>query len=50
MCQEFALILFCFCSNIRMYPVVIGNGRNLQSDAIINGYHVPKGVSMIAIE
>lgn len=27
-----------------MYPVVIGNGRNLQSDAIINGYHVPKGV------
>lgn len=28
----------------RMYPVVIGNGRNLQSDAIISGYHVPKGV------
>lgn len=28
-----------------MYPVVIGNGRNLQSDAIINGFHVPKGVS-----
>lgn len=27
-----------------MYPVVIGNGRNLQSDAIINGFHVPKGV------
>lgn len=28
-----------------MYPVVIGNGRNLQSDAIINGFHVPKGVN-----
>lgn len=29
----------------RLYPVVIGNGRNLQSDAVIAGYHVPKGVS-----
>lgn len=28
----------------RMYPVVIGNGRNLQSDAVISGYNVPKGV------
>lgn len=28
-----------------MRPVVIANGRNLQSDAVINGYHVPKGVS-----
>lgn len=27
-----------------MYPVVIGNGRNLQSDAVIGGYNVPKGV------
>lgn len=27
-----------------MYPVVIGNGRSLQSDAIIGGYHIPKGV------
>lgn len=29
----------------RLYPVVIGNGRNLQSDAVISGFHVPKGVS-----
>lgn len=29
-----------------MYPVVIGNGRNLQTDAVIFGYHVPKGVSI----
>lgn len=28
----------------RMYPVVIGNGRSLQSDAVIGGYHIPKGV------
>lgn len=31
----------------RMYPVVIGNGRNLQSDAVIFGYHIPKGVSVL---
>lgn len=30
-----------------MYPVVIGNGRNLQSDAVINGFHVPKGTHVI---
>lgn len=30
-----------------MYPVVIGNGRNLQSDAVIAGYHVPKGTHVI---
>jgi hypothetical protein len=29
-----------------MYPVVIGNGRCLQSDAVVYGYHVPKGVSI----
>lgn len=28
-----------------MYPVVIGNGRSLQTDAVIGGYHIPKGVS-----
>jgi cytochrome P450 len=31
----------------RMYPVVIGNGRCLQSDAVVYGYHVPKGVSIV---
>jgi hypothetical protein len=31
-----------------MYPVFIGNGRCLQSDAVVYGcqYHVPKGVSI----
>lgn len=38
------LILNVFSFSFRMYPVVIGNGRNLQSDAVIAGYHVPKGV------
>ena len=35
----------CIKETLRMYPVIIGNGRSLQSDSIINGYHVPKGVS-----
>lgn len=30
-----------------MYPVVIGNGRSLQSDAEIFGYKIPKGVRII---
>jgi len=34
-----------FLPSYSMRPVVIANGRSLQSDAVINGYHVPKGVS-----
>lgn len=28
-----------------MYSTVIGNGRTLQSDMVICGYKIPKGVS-----
>ncbi|XP_011500803.1 PREDICTED: probable cytochrome P450 301a1, mitochondrial [Ceratosolen solmsi marchali] len=31
----------------RMYSTVIGNGRTLQSDMVICGYHVPKGVQVV---
>lgn len=34
----------CIKETLRMYPVIIGNGRSLTSDAIISGYRVPKGV------
>ncbi|KAL7736244.1 hypothetical protein ACLKA6_002921 [Drosophila palustris] len=37
----------CVKETLRMRPVVIANGRNLQSDAVINGYHVPKGTHVI---
>lgn len=37
----------CIKETLRMYPVVIANGRNLQSDAVIGGYHVPKGTHVI---
>lgn len=34
----------CIKETLRMYPVIIGNGRSLQSETIISGYRVPKGV------
>ncbi|KAL1505574.1 hypothetical protein ABEB36_005109 [Hypothenemus hampei] len=37
----------CIKETMRMYPVVIGNGRQTSSDVIISGYHVPKGVQVI---
>jgi cytochrome P450 family 49 subfamily A len=37
----------CIKETLRMYPVVLGNGRSLQSDAVISGYNVPKGVSSL---
>ncbi|CAO1299220.1 unnamed protein product [Diamesa tonsa] len=37
----------CIKEALRMYPVVLGNGRSLQSDAVICGYTVPKGTHVI---
>ncbi|XP_019874439.1 probable cytochrome P450 49a1 [Aethina tumida] len=37
----------CIKETMRMYPVVIGNGRCTTSDCIIGGYHIPKGVQLI---
>lgn len=34
--------LICVCYRIK--PVILGNGRCIQSDAVISGYSVPKGV------
>ncbi|KAF4527841.1 hypothetical protein B566_EDAN014642 [Ephemera danica] len=31
----------------RKYSTVIGNGRTLMSDAVICGYHIPKGVQLV---
>ncbi|XP_043268885.1 probable cytochrome P450 301a1, mitochondrial isoform X2 [Venturia canescens] len=31
----------------RVYSTVIGNGRTLQNDAVICGYHIPKGVQVV---
>ncbi|XP_044746952.1 probable cytochrome P450 49a1 [Coccinella septempunctata] len=37
----------CIKETLRMYPVIIGNGRSLQSDTKIGGYHIPKGTHVI---
>lgn len=44
--EQMPFLRACIKETLRLYPVVIGNGRNLQSDAVISGYHVPKGVSI----
>ncbi|XP_076231363.1 putative cytochrome P450 49a1 [Calliopsis andreniformis] len=37
----------CIKETLRMYPVVIGNGRCMTKDTVISGYHVPKGVQVV---
>ncbi|XP_028169240.1 probable cytochrome P450 49a1 [Ostrinia furnacalis] len=37
----------CVKEVLRMYPVVIGNGRQLTKDTVICGYNIPKGTQVI---
>ncbi|XP_066249042.1 probable cytochrome P450 49a1 [Euwallacea similis] len=37
----------CIKETLRLYPVIIGNGRSLQSDTVLAGYQVPKGTHVI---
>ncbi|XP_017784364.1 PREDICTED: probable cytochrome P450 301a1, mitochondrial isoform X2 [Nicrophorus vespilloides] len=40
--------LKCFVKEVfRVYSTVIGNGRTLQNDTVIQGYHIPKGVQVV---
>lgn len=43
--EQLPYLKACIKETLRMYPVVLGNGRSLQSDAVIAGYNVPKGVN-----
>nr|XP_043066798.1 probable cytochrome P450 49a1 isoform X1 [Drosophila bipectinata] len=45
--EQMPFLRACVKETLRMRPVVIANGRSLQSDAVINGYHVPKGTHVI---
>lgn len=37
----------CIKETLRISPVTIANGRSLQSDAVISGYHIPKGTHVL---
>ncbi|KPJ09613.1 putative cytochrome P450 49a1 [Papilio machaon] len=37
----------CIKEALRIKPVILGNGRCIQSDAIISGYEVPKGSHIV---
>ncbi|CAK1589086.1 unnamed protein product [Parnassius mnemosyne] len=37
----------CIKEVLRMFPVVIGNGRQLTKDTVICGYNIPKGTQVI---
>ncbi|XP_059060902.1 probable cytochrome P450 49a1 [Achroia grisella] len=37
----------CIKETLRMKPVILGNGRCIQSDAVISGYEVPKGSHVV---
>ncbi|VEN51325.1 unnamed protein product [Callosobruchus maculatus] len=45
--EKMTYLRACIKETLRMYPVIIGNGRSLQSDTIIGGYKVPKGTHVI---
>ncbi|XP_066591364.1 probable cytochrome P450 49a1 [Prorops nasuta] len=37
----------CIKETLRMFPVVIGNGRCMTKDTVISGYRVPSGVQVV---
>ncbi|KAK9685542.1 Cytochrome P450 [Popillia japonica] len=37
----------CIKETLRLKPVVLGNGRSLQKDTLIDGYKIPKGTHVI---
>ncbi|KAI5738726.1 hypothetical protein M8J77_010467 [Diaphorina citri] len=37
----------CIKETLRMYPVVLGNGRCMTKDTVIKGYNIPKGVQVV---
>ncbi|XP_050307916.1 probable cytochrome P450 49a1 isoform X2 [Anthonomus grandis grandis] len=45
--DEMSYLKACIKETMRMFPVVIGNGRQLSTDCLVGGYHVPKGTQII---
>ncbi|XP_066154571.1 probable cytochrome P450 49a1 isoform X2 [Euwallacea fornicatus] len=45
--EEMHYLKACIKETMRMFPVVIGNGRQTTSDCVIGGFEIPKGVQIV---
>ncbi|XP_025204934.1 probable cytochrome P450 49a1 isoform X1 [Melanaphis sacchari] len=45
--EQLQYLKACIKETLRMYPVVIGNGRCMTKETIISGYKIPKGVQVV---
>ncbi|CAG2065560.1 unnamed protein product, partial [Timema podura] len=45
--EKLVYLKACIRETLRMFPVVIGNGRCMMRDTVIAGYQIPAGVSHI---
>ncbi|CAH2089680.1 unnamed protein product [Euphydryas editha] len=45
--EQLTYLRACIKEALRIKPVILGNGRCIQSDAIISGYEVPKGSHIV---
>lgn len=47
--HSYSIYFIIYMFFYRIKPVILGNGRCIQSDAVISGYEVPKGVCVLII-
>ncbi|KDR23725.1 probable cytochrome P450 301a1, mitochondrial isoform X2 [Zootermopsis nevadensis] len=45
--EKLVYLKACIKETLRMYPVVIGNGRCMTRDTVVAGYQIPKGVQAV---